>query len=368
MIDKEILFIFGPGRIQKILLENYQAKDFFYGYLNLNKKHNLKAIGASKDVSNKMGIRKILHFYDRVIVKLTSFPSYTTEIITFKNIRDYSKSQVSVFTSDALFISFLPIVIFYKIIGKKINNIVITMGLLGKPNNSKFKKITNKFFLKLIYFSADNFVFLGRGEFELAKEIYKKNNLKIKHIPFSVDSEFWSIRDFYEKEGVLFVGNDGKRDYELLKKIVEKMEDVNFTFISNFKFNYSAKNLTIIEGNWQEQLLTDERLKQYYNNAKLTILPIKETYQPSGQSVGLQSICCKTPILISKTKGFWGDNNFVDKYKVNFVTNNSAEEWSTAIDSILNSYNKFELSEEEIKDFEQEYGLKNFANKLEQLF
>ena len=190
------------------------------------------------------------------------------------------------------------------------------MGLLGKPPVKKNLKKLQKFFLKLVHFSADKFVFLGKGEYELAK-MYGENNSKICHIPFSVDTEFWSKNNKKEKEGILFVGNDGKRDYGLLVKLVEEMKDFNFTFVSNFKFNYSASNLKIVKGNWHEQLLSDEELRNYYMNAKLTILPIKETYQPSGQSVGLQSISCRTPILVSKTKGFWGDKNFVNKYRVN---------------------------------------------------
>jgi hypothetical protein len=368
MDEKKILYIFGPGRLQKISQESFQAKEFFYGYFNLNKKHNLNAIGASNSASNKKGIRKFLYFYDRVIVKLTSFPSYSTEIITIKNIKSYTGSDVAIFTSDALFISFLPIVLIFKIMGKKTNNIVITMGLLGKPPVKNFKNLTNKFFLKLISFSADNLVFLGLGEYELAKKIYGENSSKICHIPFSLDREFWSRNTEKEKEGILFVGNDGKRDYELLVKLVDKMKDLNFTFISKFNFNYSANNLKIIKGNWHEQLLSDEELRNYFMNAKLTILPIKETYQPSGQSVGLQSISCKTPILISKTKGFWGDENFANKYKVNFVNNNNVDEWSSAINRILNSYKSFELSQEDTSDFHKEYSLEKFIEKLETLF
>ena len=368
MNNKKILYVFGPGRLEKIRDESIQAKEFFYGYFDLNNKHNLNAIGVTKSPANRKGVRKFLHFYDRVIVKLTNFPSYSAEIISIKHIKNYSKSEIAIFTSDALFISFLPIVLFYKIIGKKINNIVITMGLLGKPSTSKFKNITNKFFLKLVNFSSNNFVFLGKGEYDLAKKMYGRNDLKISYIPFSVDTEFWSENSQNEKEGILFVGNDGKRDYQLLVKLVEEMKDVNFTFISEFKFNYSAKNLIIIKGNWHDQVLSDEDLKNFYVNAKLTILPIKETFQPSGQSVGLQSISCKTPILVSKTKGFWGDENFANKFKINFVENNTVDEWSNAIENIYNNYDKYELTKEDMVSFHKEYSLENFSQKLERLF
>lgn len=367
MNERNILFVFGPGRIQKIIKKSYQANDFFYGYFSLNKKYNLNAIGATKETFDKKGIKKILHFYDRLIVKTTSFPSYSTEILTINNIKSYRESNVVIFTSDALFLSFLPIVFFYKLIGKKINNIVITMGMLGKPTSSKLKHFTNWLYLKIIFYSSNHFVFIGKGEYELAKKLYVSNS-KIHYIPFSVDTEFWSTSKNLEKSGVLFVGNDGKRDYELLIKIVAYMKEIEFTFISNYEFNFSAKNLKIIKGSWSEEILTDEELRDYYTKSKLTILPIKETYQPSGQSVGLQSISCKTPILISKTKGFWGDNNFVNNYKVNFVKNNSVEEWSKSIIKILKNYKNFELSEKASQEFNKEFKIEKFVHNLEKLF
>ena len=119
MIEKKNFIYFWTRKASKISNENFQAKEFFYGYFDLNNKHKLNAIGASKSTSNRKGIRQALYYYDRFIVKLTSFPSYSTEIVTIKNIKNYSKNEIAVFTSDALFISFLPIVFFYKIIGKK---------------------------------------------------------------------------------------------------------------------------------------------------------------------------------------------------------------------------------------------------------
>ena len=64
-------------------------------------------------------------------------------------------------------------------------------------------------------------------------------------------------------------------------------------------------NVEIIYGDWHKTALTDLELKNYYENALLTFLPLKETYQPSGQSVTLQSMSLGTPVIITKTNGFW---------------------------------------------------------------
>ena len=80
-----------------------------------------------------------------------------------------------------------------------------------------------------------------------------------------------------------------------------------------------------------EGVLTDEEIKSYYQNAKLLILPINQTYQPSGQSVALQSMACGTPVLISKTEGFWDFDMFCDKNNIFFVNSDNLEEWREQI-------------------------------------
>ena len=55
-----------------------------------------------------------------------------------------------------------------------------------------------------------------------------------------------------------------------------------------------------------------------YHDADLTIIPLIDTLQPSGQSVALQSIVCGTPVLITKTSGFWDPTKFKNKINIMF--------------------------------------------------
>ena len=99
-----------------------------------------------------------------------------------------------------------------------------------------------------------------------------------------------------KKEGILFVGNDGKRDYNFLIKLSQHLPELNFTVITNQELNFNTTNVRYIKGNWSDQLISDESLREIYSKSKLTIIPIKNSYQPSGQSVALQSLSCNTPI------------------------------------------------------------------------
>ena len=97
-----------------------------------------------------------------------------------------------------------------------------------------------------------------------------------------------------------------------LYRLTLKMPDVNFTIVSKNVDTYKfGPNVTVHNGSWRSEELDDILLESYINSS-LTILPIKETFQPSGQSVSLQSMSCGTPVMITKTKGFWDNENFID--------------------------------------------------------
>ena len=66
--------------------------------------------------------------------------------------------------------------------------------------------------------------------------------------------------------------------------------------------------LKYYEGMWWNNKLSDDAIK-ICTKAYLTIIPLNNTLQPSGQSVALQSMSVGTPVLITKTIGFWDKTN-----------------------------------------------------------
>ena len=67
----------------KIDENSVKASEFFYGF-NFLKKYTTEILEVNKNHSNKEGLRKFIHIYDRIIVKLTNFPSYSVELISKK--------------------------------------------------------------------------------------------------------------------------------------------------------------------------------------------------------------------------------------------------------------------------------------------
>ena len=125
----------------------------------------------------------------------------------------------------------------------------------------------------------------------------------------------------------------------------------------------------MINGSWGDPEVNDLELRDIYEKAKLTIIPLKDSLQPSGQSVALQSIACGTPVIISETEGFWDPKNFIDNKNIFFVKNNTIDNWVIQIEKVYNLEldirNK--LVNSGLNTIKENYDLNNFSEKIEEI-
>ena len=209
----------------------------------------------------------------------------------------------------------------------------------------------------------------------MAQDIFYKQKNKIKFLPFGVDKEFWSSNNLDKNKSapILFIGNDSNRDFDFIVKLAKETPEENFLIISDyFEENYfdqfNLKNVEFYKGSWNKKILTDELLKSMYENAKLTIVPLKNSIQPSGQSVSLQSMSMNTPVIITKTEGFWDSKYFVHKKNIYFVEKNTILNWQNAISELINDENMYNsISANARKIIEEEFNVQNFSKKLYEL-
>ena len=314
----QVTFIYAGGRKNKI--EFQEATDFFYGYVELKKQGvETKFIELSESRTN---------FFDRVCIKLFRLPLYFFKAVSYKNLKILRDSKNLIFINESSYLSFLPLLIF----SKKANVLFFPMGLMNKYNNGrKISKYLIKFSLRF----SDQIIFIGKGELTEANRIFAKNYSKFSHLPFSVDKNFWEYKQKTKSQlnNILFVGNDSNRDFELLNEIVAHFKNFNFTIITKNKTlnlnNYT--NVNVIEGSWREPELNDSELLEYYHKNDLVILPIKDSSQPSGQSVALQAMSSGLPVMITKTSGFWDENLFENNKNIYFVNGFDLNSWIEAI-------------------------------------
>ena len=125
----------------------------------------------------------------------------------------------------------------------------------------------------------------------------------------------------------------------MVKKIAKLLPDYKFTCISKLPGlkNTKLNNLNVVDGEWNNSSVSDQDLKSFYTSSFLTIIPLKESLQPAGQSVALQSMCSGTPVLITQTDGFWDKEKFENNKHIIFIQSKNEYDWKDKILELSNN-------------------------------
>jgi len=328
----KITYIFSGGRINKVDNDNF-SQEFFYGYRYLKDNY------PNTTIIEFNNIGRILKKFEYLISKFFSLPLYIFSIINKKNIQSIKETDKLVLVSESAgFAALLPLIFLKR--KHNIKTYMFVMGLYSKQIKYRIFKVFHNLLIFLLIKYLDKLFFLGVGEYKLAKN-HIKNREKVVFMPFNIDCDFWENSELkIEKNNqILFIGNDGNRDFDLLIDIAKIMPEKNFVFVSSNQqiLNIKLPNVTVINGNWRDGFLRDLELKKIYQKSRLVILPLKNSTQPSGQSVALQSMSMGIPVIISKNKGFWDEENFVENKNIFFQTTNDPQSWSKKINNLFDN-------------------------------
>ena len=361
MKKNQLTYIYYSGRLHRYNNGNY-PKEFFYGfdYIKTFFKNN-KIIEF--DFTKNSGL---LFYTSKLLEKISGLPFFLQNIVNKKNFNFFLKSDLIVMTNQRLAFSSFPFLIVNKF--RRTTSAVFIMGLFDVKHKNIIKNTLRKINILIFMFLSDKLLFLSKGEFEYVKDKYSILGSKSHFIPFPVDTDFWKSKEaINQNKKILFIGNDDKRDYEFVLNLAKEMSDYEFTLITSkiHKNELKSDNVNLIFGKWNEETLTDEEIKKYYQNSDLTIIPIKESLQPSGQSVALQSISCGTPVVITETKGFWEPKLFNDGENIIFLERNEIKLWKEKIDLSLSDKNFYtNLSHKGRNNIENHYDMNSFNEKL----
>ena len=358
-----ITYVYSGNRKNRYYQKKFEAREFFYG-LNLfdNENINLEIIEPKK---NNFPPKIIFRYLDKIFQKIFNLPVYMNVFISIENIKILLKTDKLILVNETTYCSLAPLLWIIKLF-KRIDVYVFVMGLYSKKLRFPMLKRLHFFIIKLFNLSVKKLMFLGEGELKKALKIHKSNKNKFILFPFSIDTEFWNDLQYHKAEindNILFVGNDGNRDPELFLEIVDNLKEINFTAITNIENLLDAKrpNLSVINGSFGSSNLSDTELKQYYLSSKLVILPLRESSQPSGQSVALQALSCGTQVIISDTEGFWDRDNFKNNNNIYFVKENNYKSWSNKIKQVLSDEKNLKITQKQGQELVfNMYTLENF--------
>ena len=366
---KSITYVYSGGRRENYFKNNILAKDFYYGITEFDKeKYNINIIEFQK----KGGVFNVfLNFFDKLMTRFVSLPFYTSLLVNVKNLKLLLKTNYLILVNENVGCSILPLLILLKF-KKDLNVSMFSMGLYSKKLRVPFLKPVHEFFIKLLVKNINQVLFLGKGEYNKAMNSHPKLYNKFFYFPFSVDTAFWGVDELNlkEKNGVVFVGNDGNRDSELLINIIKKLSNISFTLITSIPelVSLNLPNVKVFEGKWGTSNISDAEIKKFYQNSKLSIIPLKESTQPSGQSVALQSMCVGVPVIISRTEGFWDNDKFENKDNIIFPEKNNLEAWVSIIEKYYSDNQSLEkIALNASKNVNDNFNLTIFTKALQNI-
>ena len=176
--------------------------------------------------------------------------------------------------------------------------LLIAMGLLPlRP--SSLQVILFKYFAKYLHIAC-----ISREEQIFLQELLPEQD--VKYIPFGVDINFWSPFDLHEgkRDYVLAIGNDRYRDWTTLVKSWDPNLPT-LKIVTSLPISHNLPNIEVIRGDWRTNVIDDDAIRKLYQGASCVMVPLRDTIQPSGQSVCLQAMACGRPVVLSDIAGLW---------------------------------------------------------------
>ena len=176
----------------------------------------------------------------------------------------------------------------------------------------------------------------GDGEYQPLIDLFGVNPERVYVNQCGTDTHFWTPGN---GDGggdyVLAVGNDGRRDYDVLMQAAARCQ-VPFMVVTTRTIKETIPpNVKIVAGHLWTEILTDVELRDLFRKAKCVVTPLVETKQPSGQSVCLQAMACGRPAILTRTEGLWSERIMRDDENVLLVPPYDPEALSTAIHRIF---------------------------------
>ena len=359
----KIAYIYHPGRLQRLeaASSGNAATEFFYGALELRARGHDVSCYELGDPAGKLTYEQLfLKLMNRVGIMPPKAPPVLFRQINriVPLLRPY---DIVIGTESGIAFTLAAAKLRKQWCGALIG---IHCGFLHHYQNKMAVHLTKLLFTKMVS------CFFGEGEIPIIRKRYRMQDDAVRVIPFGVDTRFWrpSSGQYEKHPYILAVGNDFQRDYDLLIRVA-KLINIRINVVTERDFPADIpSNVDVMRGSYRNTGLSDIQLRELYRKALCTVIPLKPSSQPSGQSVALQSMACGTPVLITKTEGLWDRCHLRDMENIVFVHSNEQEEWAATIDKVTANNEQIKRLGESAHRYVSEHGkIERYADRLEQL-
>jgi len=159
----------------------------------------------------------------------------------------------------------------------------------------------------------------GQAELQPMRDFFRLPEDAISVNLFGVDAKFWRPDPSLTRDIVVSIGNDGRRDFKTLVDAAAQIPAPVHIITKLPLPETMPANVVHHRGSWHGTELSDERVRELYQRARVVVIPLQASNQPSGQSVTLQAMACGAPVVLTKTEGLWSREQMMEGRNVLFV-------------------------------------------------
>jgi len=352
-------FLFKGGRRARLAQGGEFPTEFFYGYVQLAASGHDVTILESSDFGIGERIPRLWGLLSTLIYGLTGIQVYAVWRFTRQCALQTFNTYDSIIVSTTAFGVVLALLKALGLVRPQL--IFIVMGALDFQANPLRRWVIVRLLQKI------KIVTISKGELEHLRAVFS-NTANIQYLPFGVDNTFWSpdarSKPPDDNTYVLSIGNDANRDYATLIN-AWKPEYPELKIVTSLSMPPRGDNVSVIRGNWNQQIMSDSDIRDLYRNALFVIVPIKVTTQPSGQSVCLQAMACGKAVILTDTPGLWDRDLMVADQSCILVPADSVENLTKTVGELLAESGRLETIGHNAKNvIDQQLNVQVMADRL----
>lgn len=206
--------------------------------------------------------------------------------------------------------------------------VAIQCGLLHHPYSALRRSITRGLMNRM------HSMFFGEAELKPTLEQLGPDAAQVSVNQFGVDTKFWQPGGTRE-DYVLAIGNDPRRDYETLLAAAQEIQ-APIRLVTKLPLPEPLPgNVTVLKGSWHDRAISDADIRDLYRRAACVVTPLRDTLQPSGQSVTLQAMACGAPVVLTQTSGLWNRAALQDGVNVRLVPPAQPSALAAAVNALM---------------------------------
>jgi glycosyltransferase involved in cell wall biosynthesis len=293
-----------------------QSSEFFYGMMALSQRYHTAFIEGDGNAL----LQFCLYPLEAILAQRIGI-GFSLHI-ALNHLKELQQADVLISTVDSCG---LPLMFFKKLgwISGKV--IYISQGLSDRVREYGCERRLSRFYASLLL-NADCLVVLSEGAQVGLSDWLRIPRSQIRVLPFGVDCDFWRSTTGLPETEIVSVGSDAGRDYETLLRAV-----------SDLPLHIVSGQALAVEQMHHVRCSTHHSptdLRDIYSQAKFVVVPLNDADQPSGQSTTLQAMACGKAVILTRTRGFFGESYLISGENCLLVPPQNVEAMKDAIQQL----------------------------------